>query len=178
MTAPGVMAQFPTADALVDAARRARGAGYRRLEAYSPFPIAELEETLELPPTRLRVGMFWSAVIGAALGYGMEHLTAVFDYPINSGGRPALSWPAFIPVTFEVAVLFAAIGGFIYLLASVGLARLNHPVFDVHGFESASQDRFFLVIEADDEPFDVEAASAFLARLRPLGISPVAGEPA
>lgn len=160
---------------LTAAAREVRSRGYDRLDAYAPFAIDELPQALALPASRLRVVMFVAGLVGAAGGYLMQYYSAVVSYPVNSGGRPLHSWPAFLPVAFELAVLFAAVAGFVAMLAGCGLARLNHPFFDRADLEAASDDGFFLVVEADGPRFDARAAAK---RLRASGAVSVEEWPA
>ena len=160
-----LVAQFEGPDTLLRAVRLVRRERYRHLQAYSPFTIDELPDALGLPPTRLRVGMFVAGVSGAVIGLVMQYVSAVHAYPINSGGRPLASWPAFIPVAFELAVLFAAIFGFGALLTGAGLFELHHPAFDQRQLEAASDDGFFLVVSADDPEFETEATTRLLRSL-------------
>jgi hypothetical protein len=146
----GVMGEFAAAETLLQAARTLRGAGLR-LEAYTPFSVDGLAEALALPPDRVPLLVFAGGLVGAVGGYLLQWYTAAIDYPIDAGGRPLHSWPAFIPVTFELAVLGAALAAFFGFLALNGLPRLRHPMFAAPDFDLASRDRFFLCIrEADD----------------------------
>ena len=159
----GVMAEFRTAEALLQAVRKAREAGYRRVEAYSPFPVEGLAEATGMkrnwvPPIVLAGGL-----AGGLGGYFMQWYSAVVSYPINSGGKPPHSWPEFIPVTFELTVLVAAIAGVLGMLFLNGLPRLTHPVFNVREFDLASRNRFFVCIRAD-------GARDFLRTLEPIGV--------
>src|SRR5207302_517568 len=126
----GLMAEFDDAERLVDAVRRARAAGYRRVEAYSPFPLAELADALEFRPRGVPRAVLAGGIVGALSGYALEYWTMGVAYPINVGGRPYNSWPMFIPVTFEMAVLFAALAAVASMLAFNGLPMPYHPVFN------------------------------------------------
>ena len=164
----GVLAEFPSADALLAAAREARGAGYVHIEAYSPFPIEGLAEATGfrrnwVPPIVLGGGL-----IGGLGGYFMQWYSAVISYPINSGGKPPHSWPEFIPVTFELTILIAALAGVAGMLWLNGLPRLHHPVFNLREFDLASRNRFFLCVLAGDPEFP--SARNFLRELQPLGV--------
>ena len=170
----GLMAEFDTPDAVVHATERARLAGYRRMDAYSPIPLEELSEALALPPTRLPKLVFLGGVLGGLGGYGLEYWTQAIAYPVNVGGRPFHSWPQFIPVTFECTVLGASLTAFVGMLALNGLPMPYHPVFNVPAFARASRDRFFLCIESADPKFDRHATELFLKDLHPLGVSEVA----
>jgi hypothetical protein len=141
-----LIAEFTEADALLAAARKSRSAGDRVLDAFSPFPIEGMAELLGITSTRLRMVMAIGGLGVAALMYGTEWFSAVIDYPINSGGRPLNSWPAFMLPPFAVGILGAAIAGFIALMWETGLPRLNHPLFEVEGFGEASQSRFLLAL--------------------------------
>lgn len=170
----GVMAEFETPTALVHAAERARLAGYRDLDAYSPIPIEELAEALGLRRTRLPRLVLAGGILGGAAGYGLEYWSQVIAYPMNVGGRPFHSWPHFIPVTFETTVLGAALAAFVGMWALNKLPQPYHPVFNVPAFSRASLDRFFLCIEATDPKFDRHATAQFLESLHPVGVSEVA----
>ncbi len=170
----GLMAEFVSADALIEATERARLAGYRRMDAYSPIPIEELSDALGLPPTRLPKLVFLGGLIGGLSGYALEYWTQAIAYPINVGGRPFHSWPQFIPVTFETTVLGAALSCFLGMWALNKLPMPYHPVFNVPEFARASTDRFFLCIEASDPKFDRDGTMSFLKDLHPVGVSEVA----
>lgn len=166
----GMLAEFNTPDDLVAATRRARAAGYRKMDAYTPFPVEELNEALELGPTWVPAIVLIGGVLGALLGYALQYYVAVIDYPINVGGRPLHSWPAFIPVTFETTVLVAGLSAVLGMLALNGLPMPYHPVFNVARFSLASHDRFFLCIEAGDPKFHVEETRRFIEQLNPQGV--------
>jgi hypothetical protein len=167
----GLMAEFTSAERLVDAARAARAAGYRQIEAYTPFSVEGLAEALELPPNRVPLIALIGGVIGGCGAFFLQWYSAVIDYPINSGGRPLNSWPAFIPATFELAVLGAALAAFGGLLALNGLPSLRHPVFDTPDFDLASRDRFFLCIRSEDPSFDATRTHEWLVSLAPLRVA-------
>lgn len=166
----GLMAEFETARGLVEAATRARLAGYRKMDAYTPIPVEELNEALDLRRTRLPLIVLLGGIAGGLAGYGLQYWSQVIEYPMNVGGRPFHSWPHFIPVTFETTVLGAALAAFVGLWALNGLPQPYHPVFNVPAFARASTDRFFLVIEAADPRFDREKTRRFLEDLRPAGV--------
>ncbi len=171
----GLMAEFETPTALVEAAESARLAGYREMDAYSPIPIEELSEALGLRRTRLPILVLLGGLIGGAGGYGLEYWSQAIAYPMNIGGRPYHSWPHFIPVTFETTVLGAALTAFVGMWALNKLPQPYHPVFNVPEFVArASQDRFFLVIETTDPRFDRHSTWKFLEGLHPAGVSEVA----
>jgi hypothetical protein len=158
----GIIAEYETPEELLRAAKRAREAGYTRMDAYSPFPVHGLSEAIGFEDHQVPWTTFFAGVIGAIAGFALQYYISVVDYPLNVGGRPFLSWPAFIPVTFETTVLFAAFGAFIGMLAFNGLPQPYHPVFNAPRFERASQDRFFLCIEASDPMFDRANTRHFL----------------
>jgi len=170
----GLMAEFESATELVHATERARLAGYRKMDAYSPIPIEELSEALDLPRTRLPKLVFTGGLLGGLAGFGLEAWASTTAYPMNIGGRPDLSWPQFIPVTFETTVLGAALSCFIGMWALNKLPQPYHPVFNVPEFARASTDRFFLCIEAADPRFDRQGTFEFLKSLHPLGVTEVA----
>jgi hypothetical protein len=167
------MAEFETPTALVHAAERARLAGYRNMDAYSPIPIEELNEALGLRRTRLPMLVLAGGIIGGLSGYALEYWSATIAYPLNVGGRPYHSWPHFIPVTFETTVLGAALCAFVGMWVLNKLPMPYHPVFNVPAFARASRDRFFLCIETTDPRFDRQATAQFLESLHPVGVSEV-----
>ena len=169
----GLMAEFETPTALVTAAERARLAGYRHMDAYSPIPLVELNEALGLRRTRLPMLVLLGGIIGGLSGYALEYWTQTTAYPLNIGGRPLHSWPHFIPVAFETTVLGAALSAFVGMWARNKLPMPYHPVFNVPAFVRASRDRFFLCIEGTDPRFDRRATAQFLESLDPLGVSEV-----
>jgi hypothetical protein len=170
----GLMAEFDDPNSLVAATRRAYAEGFRKMDAYSPFPIEELTEALHLHTTHVPLITLIGAIVGACAGYGLEYWVSTIAYPINVGGRPLHSWPSFIPVAFETTVLFAALSAVIGMLALNGLPHPYHPVFNVPRFAMATRDRFFLCIEAADPRFDRAATRKFLEALSPREVSDVA----
>ena len=170
----GLMAEFDDPTALVAAAERAYHEGYRRLDAYSPFPIEELHEALGSHHTRLPLVVLIGGLIGGIGGYAMQYWVSAVAYPINVGGRPLHSWPAFIPVTFECTILMAALSAVFGMIALNGLPMPYHPVFNVPRFALASRNRFFLCIEARDTKFDREETRRFLETLNPREVTTVA----
>jgi hypothetical protein len=173
-TVHGLMAEFDNPSALVEAAERARLAGYRKMDAYSPIPIEELSEALGLRGTRLPVLVFLGGMVGCLGGFALEYWTQAIAYPMNIGGRPFNSWPQFVPVMFETTVLGAALTAFVGMWALNKLPQPYHPVFNVPEFARASTDRFFLCIEASDPRFDLNGTRQFLDGLHPVGVSEVA----
>jgi hypothetical protein len=169
----GLLAEFDSPATLVAAVHHAHAAGFRKMEAYTPFPIEGLAEALNFPRTRIPLLVLIGGVIGGAGGYLMQYYAAAIGYPINVGGRPFHSWPAFIPVTFELTVLGAALFAVFGMLALNGLPMPYHPLFHVPRFALASRDRFFLCIETIDPLFNREATRQFLAGLQPREISEV-----
>jgi len=169
----GIMAEFENPSELVAAVRRAREEGYRVLDAYTPFPIEELNEALGLHGSRVPLIVLIGGLLGGAGGYFMQYYLSVIDYPLNIGGRPLHSWPAFIPLTFELAVLVAGLSAVLGMLALNGLPMPYHPVFNVPRFALASRDRFFLCIEARDPKFDREETRRFLERQLPRVVTEV-----
>jgi len=169
----GVMAEFDNPENLLVAAKRAYQEGYRRMDAYSPFPIEGLAEAIGFHKNRLPLIVLLGGVFGCLAGYGLLYYAEVMDYPLNIGGKPFHSWPAFIPITFETTVLFAALSAVLGMLALNGLPMPYHPVFNVPRFALASRDRFFLCIEARDPKFDLAATKQFLESLGPQEVSEV-----
>ena len=162
----GIVGEFATAQAAAAAAYQLREAGLRHIDAHTPFPVTELDDALPHEPRRLEIAPMTlaGALIGAISSTFVQYWAAAIDYPLNIGGRPLNSWPAFTVSSFEVTLLFAVTGGFIAFLAFSGLPRLYHPVFAAPGFARASQDRFLLSVEASDPRFDAAAVRAILER--------------
>jgi hypothetical protein len=173
MNGYGLMAEFAEASALLEAARRAYAEGYRQIEAYTPFPVEGLAEVIGWRRNRIPLFALAGGLLGGVAGYLLQWYTSVVDYPINSGGRPLHSWPAFIPTTFELTVLGAALAAFFGMLILNGLPRLYHPVFNAPRFD-LSRDRFFLCVRAVDARFETEATRRFLETLGPVDIVEVA----
>src|SRR6202030_2413041 len=161
----GVMAEFDSAQALVDAAHATHQAGYRKIDAYSPFPIEGLAEEIGFHRDEVPLVVLIGGIIGGLTGYIMQYWMSAVDYPLNIGGKPAHSWPAFIVITFEMTILFAGISAVLGMLALNGLPMPYHPVFNVPRFALASRNRFFFCIEARDPKFDLEATRRFLETL-------------
>jgi len=169
----GVMAEFEDPSSLVAATNRAREEGYRWMDAYSPFPIEELHEALGEHHSRLPLVVLIGGLVGCIGGYALQYWISVIAYPINVGGKPLHSWPAFIPVTFECTILAAALSAVLGMLALNGLPMPYHPVFNVPRFALASRNRFFLVIEARDPKFEMGPTREFLESLAPREVTTV-----
>ena len=169
----GLIAEFRDDKALLDAVRRTRADGYRHIEAYAPFSVEGLSEALEFKRDRVPLITLLGGIAGGAGIYLLQWYSAVIDYPINSGGRPLNSWPAFIVPTFEMTVLGAALAAFFGMLILNGLPRLYHPIFNAPGFDLASRNRFFLCIEARDARFEPQRTRAFLETLAPMKVAEV-----
>jgi hypothetical protein len=161
----GLLAEFGTPTDLIRAAEAAHREGYRRMEAYSPFPIHELPEAVGHPHTRLPLAVFIGGLIGCLGGYYLQYWAAAQNYPMNVGGRPYNSWPMFIPVTFEMTVLVASLTAVLGMLARNGLPRPHHPLFNVEQFNRATRDGFFLSIQALDPNFNLQDTRRFLESL-------------
>jgi hypothetical protein len=169
----GLMAEFENPNALVAAAYRAHFEGYRKMDAYSPFPIEELHEALGAHHTRLPLIVLIGGLLGCAGGYLLQFWTNAVSYPINVAGKPFNAWPMFIPVTFECTILGASLAAVLGMLALNGLPQPYHPVFNVSRFALASRNRFFLCIEARDPKFDIERTRGFLEALGPREVTTV-----
>jgi hypothetical protein len=163
----GLMAEFENPNDLVSAARRAHEAGFVKLDAYTPYPIEALTEALAIHDRRLPAVVLAGGILGGLLGYALCYWTSVIDYPLNVGGKPFHSAPAFIVPTFETTILFAAFAAVLGMLGLNGLPMPYHPVFNTPRFALASRDRFFLCIEAKDPKFDHDETWAFLTKLGP-----------
>lgn len=165
----GLVVEFEKPEDVLQATRRAWEAGYREMDAYTPYPVEGLAAALGMRQTRLPSMVFIGGLVGAGVGFLMQYYTMAIDYPLNVGGRPLNSWPAFIVIAFELLVLVAALSAFLGMLLLNGLPRPNHPIFNAQGFARASQDRFFLCIEASDPRFDVRETRRFLATVASTG---------
>jgi hypothetical protein len=159
------MAEFQNPSDAVAAANRTYEEGYRRIDAYSPYPLEALSEAIGVHSTKMPLIVLIGGIIGGLAGYLLQYYVHVIDYPLNVGGKPLHSWPAFIPITFECTILGAALGAVFGMLALNGLPEPYHPVFNTPNFALASRDRFFLLIEAIDPKFDREATRRFMEGL-------------
>ena len=169
-----LMAEFRSSKELVRAIREAREAGYTQLEAYTPYPIEEVWEELGHHRSWLPLIVLIGGIFGACFGFFLQYWVSVINYPMNIGGRPLNSWIAFIPVTFETTILFAAGAAVLGMFALNKLPMPYHPVFNVERFALASRDRYFLAIARWDPKFDRQATEEFLHRLAPQEVSEVA----
>ncbi|MDQ6640412.1 MAG: DUF3341 domain-containing protein [Pseudomonadota bacterium] len=169
----GLLAEFASADDLLAAAASARDAGYRRAEAYAPFHVEGLADALGVRRSRVPLVTFVGGAVGGIAAYALQWYSAVVAYPIDVGGRPFHSWPMFVPVSFEMTILFAALAAFVALIAGDGLPQLYHPIFNGADFELATRNRFFLCLRSDDPAFDPERAAALLDAMTPMRRSEV-----
>lgn len=169
----GLMAEFEQPDDLMAAAHKAYEAGYRRMDAYSPFPIEELSEVIGFHHTRLPLVVLVAGLTGAICGFLLQYIGLGIDYPLNVDGRALFSWQSFVPITFEGTILFAAISAVLSWILMNGLPKPYHPVFNAPNFERATQDRFFLCLEAHDPKFNRQETQQFLESLNPTQVSEV-----
>lgn len=169
----GLMAEFDNPTDLVHAAKAAYDAGYRKLDTYTPYPLEEAAEAVGAHHNKMALVTLIGAMLGMIGGYSLEYWVSAVNYPINVGGKPFHSWPAFIPVTFECAVLGASLAAVFGMLALNGLPQPYHPVFNVPNFARASRDKFFLCIEAQDPKFGLLDTRKFLEGFHPDEISEV-----
>jgi hypothetical protein len=170
----GLMAEFDKPADLVRACRAAREAGYRRMDAYTPFPIEAVFEGLGLQKNAMPLIVLCGGILGGLGGLALQYWVSVVAYPLDVGGKPFFSLPAFIPVTFECTILAAALSAVLGMLALNGLPMPYHPVFNVPSFALASRDRFFLCIESADPIFDREGTQKFLEQFAPRSVAEVA----
>lgn len=166
----GMLAEFDSAEKLVEAARRTRDAGYVRMDALAPFAVPGLDEALRLPRNRVPLIFLIGGICGGLGGFLMQVYADTYSYRINVGGRPLYSWPAFIPITFEMTILFAGLFGAFGMLALNGFPHPHHPLFNTPQFDLASQNRFFLCVESADAMFDTNRTRDFLRSLHPLDV--------
>lgn len=166
----GLLAEFDDPDDLLVASQKAYAAGYRKMDAYTPFPIEGLPEAVGFKRPRLPLIVLIGGVVGAIVGFLIQYYASVFSYPLNIGGRPLNSWPSFIVITFELTILFAAFSAVLGMFALNGLPMPYHPVFNVPRFALASRNRFFLCIESKDAKFDLAATKRFLQDLKPVEV--------
>jgi hypothetical protein len=162
----GVIGQFDTAEQLLHAAAKTRDAGYRKIDAYAPFPVEGLSEALGLRGNKVALITLIGGLLGGLGGFGFEYWVNVISFPLNIGGRPFNSWPAFIPVTFELTVLGASLSAVFGMLALNRLPQPHHPLFNIQHFKRATNDKFFLCIEARDPKFNLSEAAKFLQGLQ------------
>ncbi|MBA2647304.1 MAG: DUF3341 domain-containing protein [Pyrinomonadaceae bacterium] len=167
------MAEFDDPSAVVAAAQKVYAEGYRRIDAYSPYPIEALSEAVGVHRTAMPLIVLIGGILGFLGGYAMQYYVHVINYPLNVGGKPFHSWPAFIPITFETTVLGAALAAVFGMLALNGLPEPYHPVFNTPNFALASRDRFFLLIESIDPKFDRDKTAAFMKSLGPREVTDV-----
>ncbi len=162
----GILARFPDPETLIIATKKATQAGYCKMDAYAPFPVEGLADALRLKPSKIPLAVLAGGIIGGGLGYFMQVFATLIHLPLNIGGRPLYSWPAYIPITFELTILTAAFGGVIALFIVTGFPQPYHPVFNVEDFqEHGSQDGFYLGIEARDPKYDPVQTRNFLKNL-------------
>src|SRR5712691_4877349 len=169
----GIMAEFDSAQGLIDAAKRTYEAGYKKIDAYSPFPIEGLAEEIGFHHDEVPLVVLIGGIIGGLSGNLMQYWMSAVAYPLNIGGKPYHSWPAFIVITFEMTILFAGISAVLGMLALNGLPMPYHPVFNVPRFALASKDRFFLIVFASDPKYHRAETRDFLSSLQPRSISEV-----
>jgi hypothetical protein len=166
----GFLAEFDNPEALRVCVREAYKAGFRRMDAFTPFPVEGVAEELGVHGSAIPMFVLIGGIVGALAGFGMQYYSAVYDYPLNIGGRPFNSWPAFVVVTFEMTILLGGLSGVFGMLALNGLPKPHHPLFNEPRFDLVTQDRFFFCIEAGDPKFDREKTWNFLLDLKPEGV--------
>jgi Protein of unknown function (DUF3341) len=167
----GLLAEFDGPDSLLVAAEKARAAGFTSTDAFTPFPVHGMAEALGHPKTRVPLIVLCAGIMGGLGGFFMQVYANVYAYPINIGGRPDYSWPAFIPITFECTILCAAFGAVLGMIGLNGLPQPHHPLFNVPDFaQHASRDKFFLVIKVKDPKFNREDTRQFLESLNPVDV--------
>lgn len=169
----GLLAEFDKPDELVNAARATYDAGFRKIDAFTPYPLEEAAEVIGFHKNNVALVVLIGGLVGLIAGYGLEYWASAIAYPLNVGGRPYHSAPQFVPVAFETTVLGAALAAVLGMLGMNGLPQPYHPVFNAPAFSQASRDKFFLLIESDDPKFNEAETRQFLQQFNPLGISDV-----
>jgi Protein of unknown function (DUF3341) len=169
----GMLAEFESATRLMEACNRTREAGYKKIDAYSPFPIEGLAEAIGFHKNHVPLVVLLGGLFGGIGGYTMQYWMSAVDYPLNIGGRPLHSWPSFIIITFEMTILFAGLSAALGMLALNGLPMPYHPVFNVPRFALATKDRFFLIVFSSDPKYDKAGTRSFLAGLEPRSLTEV-----
>jgi hypothetical protein len=170
----GLVARFNTQEDLVAAASKTYQSGYRKFDAYTPYPVESLGKAMGLKPSPLPMVMLCAGIVGGLSGFAMQWFSNVIDYPLNIGNRPLFSWPAYIPITFEMVILLAAFGGIIGLFIATRLPQPYHPVFNFEDFlKHGAEDGFYLGIEASDPQFDLERTRLFLEGMRPAKVAQI-----
>lgn len=169
----GLIAEFDNVNEAISAAQKVYGAGYRKIDAYSPFPVEELSEAIGFHHNGVALVCLVGGLLGGTAAYVLQWWINTAGYPINIGGRPMHSWPAFIIVTFEMTILFSGLSAVFGMLALNGLPQPYHPVFNVPQFDAASKDKFFIAIFASDKKYDSVATRQFLEGLNPISVAEV-----
>lgn len=169
----GLVAEFDTPERLIEAADAARRAGFKKMDAYTPFPVHGLSEAIGFQTNAVPFLVFAGGLAGSIFGYSLQFYVHALDYPMNVGGKPFISLPSMVPITFECTVLWAGLTAFFSMLTLNKLPRLYHSIFNAPGIERATRDRFFLAIEARDPNFDLERTREFLSSMNPLSLSEV-----
>lgn len=169
----GLVAEYDTPEALMAAAERARLAGFSRMDAYTPFPVHGLSDAIGFRDSKVPYLVFGGGLMGAMFGYSLQYYVHVLDYPMNVGGKPLVSLPSMVPVTFECTILFAGLTAFFSMIALNKLPKPYHAIFNTPGFERATKDRFFLAIEARDPQYNVRDTRTFLEETTPIRVSEV-----
>lgn len=171
-----IAAEFDDEHKLLEACHKTRQAGYKNIDAYTPFAVHGIREALGQPATKMPWAVFAGGLLGLSVGFGLCYWLSVLELPYNIGGRPLNSWVSFIPVTFECTILLSAFVCVFGMFGMNGLPLPNHPMFNMPSFVRASQDRFFLIVESDDPKFEPSKVSAFLETLNPLEVREVEDE--
>ncbi len=169
----GLMAEFDNAEAVVEAAQKTYAAGYRKIDAYSPFPIEGLWEAIGFHNNGVATVCLLGGLLGGTSAYLLQWWINTISYPVNIGGRPYHSWPAFIIVTFEMTILFGGLSAVFGMLALNGLPQPYHPVFNVERFSAVTRDKFFIVIFSSDAKYDPAETRQFLQSLHPTTVMEV-----
>ena len=169
----GLLAEFESVDSVISAAQCVYAAGYRKIDAYSPFPLEELSEAIGFHKNGVALVCLVGGLLGGTAAYVLQWWINTISYPINIGGRPLHSWPSFIIVTFEMTILFSGLSAVFGMIALNGLPMPYHPVFNVPQFDNASRDKFFIIVFSSDKNYDPVRTRQFLESLNPLSVAEV-----
>lgn len=170
----GLLAEFENPQILYTACEKVRDAGYKQWDAYTPFPVHGLDKAMGIPASKVPWVALGGALTGMCTAVMLQWYTSAVEYPLVISGKPLFSWPAFVPITFELSILFGAFGAVLGMLAINGLPKPYHPLFSSERFARVTDDKFFIAIEVGDEKFDAASTEAFLKEIGAVYVEMVA----